>query len=279
MMEKSTTFVYLPGAGGGGEGDLAAMAAGLDFPVDFEPIRYPGWQRSMAEGFSAEILLEELTAEIEKKVPSGPIRIMGMSLGGHLGYAAALRLQARGWEIAGVCVVDSFMIETSKPTAGWQGRALAEGMNLLSKGRFMDLARFARSKAWRALLRLGGKPLLNLLGRSSASGGVSSLLATDAVAEQELSMRLLIGHLAPWLVELDHEPVPLIAPVALIRTKVSARDDVAWMRRCPYITIYEVPGTHQTLFEAENLGDLRRAFGAAATGFSLGAAAPLGRRA
>jgi thioesterase domain-containing protein len=221
----------------------------------------------MVEGFSAEILLEELTAEIERKVPSGPIRIMGMSLGGHLGYAAALRLQARGREIVGVCVVDSFMIETSKPTAGWQGRALTQGMDLLRKRRFMDLVRFARSKAWRALLRLGGKPLLKLLGRVSASGGMNSIFAADAVAEQELSMRLLIGHLAPWLLELDREPVPLMAPVALLRTRVSARDDAAWIRRCPKVTIYEVPGTHQTLFEAENIGEMRRAFAAAASEF------------
>jgi thioesterase domain-containing protein len=275
-MENSTTFVYLPGAGGGGEGDLAALAAGLEFPVGFEPIRYPGWQRSMAEGFSAEVVLDGLTAEIEKKAPSGPIRIMGMSLGGHLGYATALRLQARGREIAGLCVVDSFMIETSKPTAGWQGRALSQGMDLLRKGRFMDLARFARSKAWRALLRVGGKPLLNLLGRFSASGGMNSVLAADAVAEQELSMRLLIGHLAPWLVELDREPVPLLAPVALLRTKASARDDIAWMRRCPYLSIHEVPGTHQTLFEAEHLGELRKAFGTAAMEFDRAASFVLG---
>jgi thioesterase domain-containing protein len=275
MMESSTTFVYLPGAGGGGEGDLAALVAGLNFPVGFEPIHYPGWQRCMAEGFSAEVLLEDLTAEIEKTVPSGPIRIMGMSLGGHLGYATALRLQARGREIAGLCVVDSFMIETSKPTAGWQGRALSQGMDLLRKGRFMDLARFARSKAWRALLRLGGRPLLKVLGRFSASGGMNSLLAADAVAEQELSMRLLIGHLAPWLAQLDREPVLLTAPVALLRTKVSARDDVAWMRRCPHLSIHDVPGTHQTLFEAEHIGEIRKAFGGAMDEFTRAASAAL----
>ncbi|MBB5056945.1 thioesterase domain-containing protein [Granulicella aggregans] len=267
--------MYLPGAGGGGEGDLAELAAGLDFPVSFEPVRYPGWQRSMAEGFSAEILLEELAAEIERKVPSGPIRIMGMSIGGHLGYTIALRLQAKGREIAGLCVVDSFMIESSKATAGWQGRALAQGMDLLRKGRYMTFARFIRSKAWRGLLRLGGKPLLSLVGRVSGSGGMNTLLARDAMADQELSMRLLIVHLAPWLKELDCEPVPLIAPVALLRTKVSARDDLSWMRRCPYVSIYEVPGTHETLFEAENIGEMRKAFGAAAMEFSRAGAAAL----
>jgi thioesterase domain-containing protein len=196
---------------------------------------------------------------------------MGMSIGGHLGYATALRLQARGREIAGLCLVDSFMIETSKPTSGWQGRALAQGIDLLRKGQFTDLVRFARSKAWRALLRLGGKPLLNVLGRVSASGGMNSMLASDAVAEQELSMRVLIGHLAPWLVELDREPVPLIAPVALLRTRVSEHDDKAWMRRCPYVTIHEVPGTHHTLFELENIRAMRVAFGAAASEFDRAA--------
>ena len=270
MMESGLTFVYLPGAGGGGEGDLAALAAGLDFPVSFEPIPYPGWQRSIAEGFSAERFVEELAVEIAARVPSGPIRIMGMSIGGHLGYAAALRLQATGRAIGGLCVVDSFMIATSQPTAGWQGRALAQGMDLLRKRRFAELAEFVRSKAWRAMLRLGGKPLLNLLGKVSALGGMNSLLTKDAVAEQELSMRLLIGHLAPWLVELDREPVPLLAPVAVLRTRLSGRDDAAWTRRCPNVSVYEISGTHQTLFEAENIGELREAFGAAATEFGRG---------
>lgn len=267
MSESVLTFVYLPGAGGGGEGDLATLVAGLHYPVSFEPIHYPGWQRSIEDGFSAEVLLEELTAEIARRMPTGPISIMGMSLGGHLGYAASLRLQAQGREIAGLCLVDSFMIETSQPTAGWQGRALSQAMDLLRKRRFMDLLRLTRSKAWRALLRLAGGRLLNPLRRLSASGGLNSLLAADAVAEQELSMRLLIRHLAPWLAQLDHEPVSLIAPVALLRTAVTADDDTAWMRRCPYLSIHEVTGTHQTLFEAEHLGTLRNAFEAAVREF------------
>jgi thioesterase domain-containing protein len=263
MNELSSTFVYLPGAGGGGEGDLAALVAGLGYPVFFESIRYPDWQRCVEEDFSAESILEEVTAEISKRVPVGPIRIMGMSLGGHLGYAAALRLQEQGREIVGLCVVDAFMIETTQPTTGWQGRALAQGMDLLRKRRFMDLLRFARSKTWRALLRLAGGRLVKPLRKLSTSGGLNSLLATDAVAEEELSMRLLLRHLAPWLAQLDREPAPLIAPVALLRTPLSADDDTAWMRRCPYISIHEVPGTHQTLFEAEHIGTLRDAFGAA----------------
>lgn len=275
MSERSYTFIYLPGAGGGGEGDLATLAAGLDFRVAFEPIAYPGWKRCIANGCSAEQILDDLTAEIAHKVPSGPIRILGMSLGGHLGYAAALRLQAQGREIAGLCAIDAFMIETTQPTAGWQGRALAQGMDLLRKGRFTDLGRLARSKAWRALLRLAEGRLLKPNRRLSTSGLLHALLSTDPVAEEELNMRLLLRHLVPWLAQLDHDPVPLMAPAALLRTRLTGSDDAAWKRRCPNLSIYEVPGTHQTLFEAEHIGAIRDAFEAAASEFGQASPSPI----
>ena len=57
-------------------------------------IGYPGWKRYVADGFSAEVLVADLVTQIATKVPQGPIRIVSVSIGGHFGYAAALRLQA-----------------------------------------------------------------------------------------------------------------------------------------------------------------------------------------
>jgi hypothetical protein len=142
------------------------------------------------------VLLEDLAAEIEKKVPLGADQDHG-----HVDWRApglCDRASSTGkWrEIAGICVVDFFMIETSKPTAGQQGRAIEAMVSLVADG-------------W--------KLILNLLGRVSASGGMNSIFAADAVAKHELGMRVLIGHLAPWLVALDREPLPLMVPVALLR--------------------------------------------------------------
>jgi thioesterase domain-containing protein len=269
MMQASTRFIFLPGGGGGGEHDLAAFAEGLPDPIHFEIISYPGWQRYVEPDYSAEALIAELTAEVVKRVPTGPIRLMGLSIGGHLGYVIALRLRDLGREIPLFCAIDSFMVTSSAPSAGWQGRALSDALDLLKKGRLRDFAKLVRSKAWRGLMRLAGGRLAGILRSSSGDGKLPSIFAGDAVAEQELSMRLLLREVAPWVAALDHDPVPLPVPAILLRTEASAVHDAAWRQRCPNLSIHEVPGKHLTLFEPENIGSLRDAFVAATSQLAM----------
>ena len=101
------------------------------------PIKYPGWRRFVADGFSAEVLISEIAAQIVAKVPEGPIRIVGSSIGGHFGYAAALRLQAISREIAGFCAIDTFMITSSEPRPGWKKRHMEEDCVFCANGAFM----------------------------------------------------------------------------------------------------------------------------------------------
>lgn len=262
MMDSPPTIFFLPGSGGGMP-DFAVFRAGPDDMTRFEPIAYPGWRRSATEGFSAEALIAELVSAIVTRLPRGPIHIIGLSIGGHFGYAAALRLQAMGREIAGLCAIDSFMIVSAEPSAGWQARAMAEGLELLRGRRFGEFTRFARSKFWRALLRLAGSRLPKLLQAFSSSGQPPSASGLDSIFERELTMRLLVRETAPWIASLDQEPVALKAPTVLLRTRATAGDDDAWRRRCPNIKIFEITGQHHTLFEPENVGSLREAFVAA----------------
>src|ERR1700730_9465145 len=259
MTPTAPPVVFLPGAGHSPP-DLTAFDTGLEDLSRIEAIPYPGWQRYVADDFSAEVLIAELVEEIIKRVPVGPIRIVGSSIGGHFGYAAALNLQARGREIAGFCAIDTFMFDSSEPSAGWKRRALAQAWEIISKGRLRDFFRFARSKFWRALLRLAHSRLPNLVRRFAASRRLSSVSSNSAALEGELSMGLLIRDTAPWIASLDRGPVPLKAPAVLIRTQLSASDDAAWRRRCPNIEIYEVPGKHHSIFDPENAGHLRDAF-------------------
>ena len=258
MTDLSPTIIFLPGSGGGSP-DFSVFRTGPDDATHFESIGYPDWRRSAAGGFSAEALIAELVEKIVTTVPQGPIHIIGLSIGGHFGYAAALRLQAMGREIAGLCAIDSFMIVSAEPSAGWKGRALAEALELLRGRRFGEFMRFVRSKFWRALLRLAGSRLPGLLQRFS-SGRSPSVSAFDPIFERELSMRLLVRETAPWIASLDREPVALRAPAVLLRTRLTAGDDAAWRRRCPNIEVFEITGQHHTLFEAENIGSLREAF-------------------
>jgi len=152
------------------------------------------------------------------------------------------------------------MIVSSKPSAGWKGRALEEALELLRKRRIGEFARFLRSKFWRALVRLAGGRLSGLLQRFSSSSRQSSVSTFDPVFEEELSMRLLVREVAPWIGSLDREPVALKTPAILLRTELTAGDDAAWLRRCPNMKIVEIPGQHHSLFEPENVDSLHKAF-------------------
>jgi thioesterase domain-containing protein len=259
MTPPPCTFVYLPGAGGG-EADLAVLRGSLGNGFQFETADYPGWQRYIDDQFTAETLLEELTTKISTSMPDGPIHIVGVSLGGHFGYAAAVQLAASGREIGGFCAIDTFMIDSSGPSEGWQSRALAQALDLLGKGRLGKIMRFVRSRFWRALFRLSGSRLTGMIRVSAASGRLPWILALDPIAEEELSMRLLLSKVAPWVPSLDRDPAALNVPAVLLRTPLTAIDDATWKRRCPSMKIYEIPGQHLALFEPENISSLSNAF-------------------
>lgn len=262
MIDPRSPVILLPGAGGVAPDPAAFSVSPVD-PARFATIAYPGWRRYVETGFSAQHLIAELAATIASLAPHGPIRLVGTSIGGHFGYAAALLLQKMGREVSGFCAIDSFMISSSDPSGGWKGRALAEAWGLVRERRAGEFLRFARSKFWRALFRLAGHNLPNGLRRLAASKRSSLAWAFDPLFEQELSMRLLLRETAPYIASLDREPIALTAPAILIRTRGTAADDPAWRRRCPNLEIFEIPGNHHSLFEPENIGALRGTFIAA----------------
>jgi thioesterase domain-containing protein len=83
--------IVLPGVG---NMDLSMFAAPGD-TICFRTIGCPGWRRFLDTGFSLEVLVGELASQIPTIVAQGPIRILGFSIGGHFGYAAAFRLSER----------------------------------------------------------------------------------------------------------------------------------------------------------------------------------------
>lgn len=266
MSNLSTPVIFLSGAGGGAP-DLSVFREGAEDRIRFEVVSYPGWRSYVADGFSAEVFISGLVEEMRARVPYGPIRIVGLSIGGHFGYAAALRLQAMGREIEGFCAIDSSMTVSSQPSAGWKGRAAAQGLELLTKKRFGEFMRFLRSKFWRALIRIAGHHLPDLIRGLPSSRGFPVRAVFDPIFEEELSMRLLIGVTAPWIGSLDREPEVLTAPAMLLRTALASGDDAAWRRRCPNIEIFEIPGRHHNLFEPENIAVLHETFIAATRGW------------
>jgi len=255
---RSPTLI-LSGAGGGAV-SASFFCSSTEDAAGFQTIGYPGWRRYVETGFSVDQLIDDLTAEIAIRAPEGPIRIIGVSIGGHLGYAAALRLQASGRKIGGFCAIDTFVTTSASPMAGWKGRALQAGAALLRNRRFDEFGRFLRSRFWRGSLRLAGRRLTNVFRRVAPSGRLPWILAIDPIFERELSMRLLIREVAAWSGSLDREPIVLRAPAVLLRTCSNEGADAVWRRRCPGIKIVEVPGDHLTLLDSRNANLLREPF-------------------
>jgi thioesterase domain-containing protein len=262
MAHQSSPIIFLPGAGGEIP-NLGGFNIGDGDGATFEYVTYPGWQKYALAEFTPEALIADLEAQIGSRIPQGPIRIVGYSMGGHFGYAAALRLQANGREIAGFCAIDSFMIESLEPSPGWRTRALSEGLELLRKRRLLEFNSFIRSKFWRAVLRLAPHQVPSLLARFSSLERLSSIVAFDRVFEAELTLHILIRKATPWIQSLDRNPVVLQVPATLLRTRQNSKYDVPWRRRCPSVEIVEIPGQHVGLFSPENVNSLRDAFVAA----------------
>ncbi|HVP62927.1 MAG TPA: alpha/beta fold hydrolase [Myxococcaceae bacterium] len=266
MRNGCPPVVFLPGAGGQAP-DLSFLRDGPSDVTRFITINYPGWRQYVEADFSPEVLIQYLVEQIIAAVASGPVALLGVSLGGHFCYALALRLRALGRDVAGICVIDSFMVTSSAAGKGWIGRAVDDAFYLLRKGRFREFGRHVLAKCWRALMRLAGPRLAGWMRGLRGARARPGHARSDSLFEFELSMRLLLRATAPWVASLDREPIPLDAPAALLRTPLTSSDDEAWRRRCPQIEILEIPGGHQTLFEAENLDALRAAFVAARRGW------------
>jgi thioesterase domain-containing protein len=234
-----------------------------------QSLTYPDWRRLVSDGFSAEVLVSELVDQIVAKIPEGPVWIVGFSIGGHFAYASALRLQAMGREIAGLCVIDTYMVASAKLRPGWKKRNLQDVLRLWRQGRLPELGIFLREKLWRIQLRLllsRSPALLRILARSKICDAFTAL---DPLLEPELSQYLLIRESADWIASLDRDPVPLNAPSSLIRTQETAGDSSAWRRRCPNIETIDTDGDHSTVLHRDYAGSLRNALVAATRNWHL----------
>jgi thioesterase domain-containing protein len=262
MKTSSSTTIFFPGIGGEipvlGDLDIG------DGNLSLEPIGYPEWWRSLpASEFRAEALMADFEAQIAAKAPQGPLQIVGYSIGGHFGYVAALHLKAAGREITGFCILDSFMIGSVTPLAGWQRRVRAEVMTIIRTRPSRELILFVRSKFWRVLLRLARDRLAHLLGRPGFARLVAQIAALDKVLYSELTMHVFMRKVAPWIQALDRDPLPLAVPTVLLRTRENSEHDQAWRRRCPNLEVIEISGQHQSLFGPENMSALRAAYATA----------------
>lgn len=259
MNAAGLPVIVLPGANGHFP-DYASFCADPLERDRFVALRYPSWQSYAGAGLTGEALIDALAQEIRQRVPQKPVVLLGFSIGGHFAYATALRLESLGCAVAGLCIVDAGTIAVAR-SVHWKARLAADAVDLLRRGRPGAVVLMARHLAWRGLFRLAGDRLPALAQDHAAP--LHRIGMIDSVFAEELSMRLLIRITAAWMPSLDGHATHLRAPAVLLRTGVTASNDNVWRERCPSLRIIDIPGNHETLFEAENVGALRSAFLAA----------------
>jgi thioesterase domain-containing protein len=249
-------IIVLPGASGHAP-DCASFCAEASDRDRVVALRYPPWQTCVDGGLTADALIDALAAEIMDRVPQMPVELVGVSIGGHFAYATALRLESLGRIVAGLCIIDSGTI-TAARSAQWKARLVSHAADLLRRGRPRELALHARHLAWRGLFRLVGDGLPTLA--RDYAGPLHRIGMIDPIFAEELGMRLRIRMTARWMGSLDDHATRLRAPAVLLRTGSTTSADSLWRKRCPDIRIIDIPGNHETMFEAENAAALRAAF-------------------
>lgn len=99
----------LPGSVGYGR-SLAALAAVLGGTARIVPIRYPDLKAMLAGRASLADMADDAVEQITRKQPSGPVRLLGHSLGGAVAFEVAGRLLASGRTVRFIGILDTSIL-------------------------------------------------------------------------------------------------------------------------------------------------------------------------
>ncbi len=241
----------LPGAGGD-EPALARLRTACAEQLDLLQLDYGDWRRFVQPGFGLEELVDELTAQITKAAPDGPIRLIGYSLGGQLAWTIATRLEAMGRVVNGLVMLDSV-----------QAQHLASGRSdARTRLRWRDEWRQLRAAlpddSWRPVLaRIVGRRLLTTRGRALlrqlAARGPLSASGAGFYLAHDLTVSLLLEHSDAWA----HRMAPpglLHAPVTLLRADQNPDPlhDLGWQALCRQLAVQTLQGDHFSMLDAEH---------------------------
>lgn len=274
---KSARVFMIPGCGGRDEPGLIKFRAECTPPLAFELIQVGDWRKWVEDEFTFDDLVGRVSAEIVERNPHGPIQLSGYSQGGQLAYASALALRRSGHSVTFVGLLDTLsgpgithenwnggttsgLKRRMKSLTDFSKLALRYLANQLRGGDGVDRAGGARTRLVLALWVLrpsASRPrsLLRLLARHGrplfrGAGGVRLEIA--------IQLRLFAEMWQIWC-EQD-KTAPLDARVVLFRSTEPGTPDFGWAGVCPQLSIVQIDGNHETMFDAEYLSDLAASF-------------------
>jgi thioesterase domain-containing protein len=238
---------FFPGAGPPGD---TAQTLGQLFPeVEVVGINYPGWRELTDPDSAMNHVFEAVERQVKAKASSGPVLILGYSLGAQIGWGFSHRFQQAGGRVAFFGAINGRIVATDKPDRHWLLRAVRDFTGNLMRGEFRALGTFVGSRFSRLLHRAAGGNLSKKAGRWARRGHLPWLLSRNPVFETELTMRLLIRAAVPWAQQIESEFPPLDCRSILVRGPDDEAFDGHWRSLFSRLEIRAVTGAHLAILQ------------------------------
>lgn len=239
---------------------LVRFRGALADAMTVRAVDYGDWQHWAAPGFGPDALLARVVENIAAAQPSGELRLLGYSVGGHVGFAAARRLRRMGRAVGLLGILDTNLSE--HPHSGFRTERhdrATERARILRGLRAGEAAAPVAEFAARRLLSPRWSPLLRTLARhrhARLPGELGFHLHDRLRARRLLE---LIGPLRP-----DGRDAGALAdvPVCIFRANEQERHaapDLGWRHVCPEARVVAVDGGHHTMLDPPHLDALVRA--------------------
>jgi thioesterase domain-containing protein len=211
------------------------------------------WTDLVQPGSDIRTMISHVKRQIENSSDAHPVRIVGYSIGGFLGYYCALDLQAEGRPPLRLAILD-----TSPPNQIATGalplrKRFQERLRKLAtldlrKGLGSVLSKFATKKSFLPHLR-----------RLSRFRYTRLPFNMESYLHHKITWQMEINLILSWDEARNPPNPPLMTPTTVL---LSADYDVvdgierAWRDYCPNSTLIRVAGDHDTMLQPPNNGPL-----------------------
>ena len=145
-------------------------------------------------------VLEGVERQVRAKASSGPVLILGYSLGAQIGWGFAHGFQRAGGTVAFFGAINGRLVANDKLHGHWLRRAVRDFASDLLRGDIRAVGAFISSRFSRLLQRAAGSNLPSVAADRWARRGRLPAGRCPAIqfSETELSMRLMIRAAVPW---------------------------------------------------------------------------------
>jgi thioesterase domain-containing protein len=214
---------------------------------DIDRLSYLDWTELAKEGADLLTLKAHVRHQIESKSPSGPLWILGYSLGGWLAYLCARDLEEAGRTVVSVAILDA--AATKQPDAATLAYKLRCRLQRLFS---LNVRGTIASIIAKCLIK---EPSLRILHKLARFRHIPLPLSFDMYIHPKLTMQMELRLFHAWWATASPPAMPLNASTFIYRAESFnslAREDLGWGEYCSNLKVIRVAGDHGSMLHKKN---------------------------